>query len=100
VAEIALAVKLADVPRLLVADAVDGADEVAVGDGVRRLLQFPEAFGKPGDGRRRIKNNLRAVESENARALREVAVVTDINAVARKRRLEGRVAQIARLEVE
>src|SRR5215212_8569782 len=38
VAEVALAVEFAYVPRLLVAYAVDSADEVTVGDGVRRLL--------------------------------------------------------------
>src|SRR3954451_4772850 len=35
IAEVALAVKLADVPRRFVADAVDRADEIAIRDGVR-----------------------------------------------------------------
>jgi hypothetical protein len=61
VAEVALPVKLADVPGLFVADAVDRPDEVAVGDGVRGLFQFPEVFGKPRDGRRRVEDYLRAV---------------------------------------
>src|SRR3954471_17898258 len=42
IAEIALAVKLADVPWCFVADAIDRADEVAVRDGVRGLLELPE----------------------------------------------------------
>src|SRR5436305_5680775 len=54
IAEVALAVKLADVPRRLVADAVDGADEVAVRDGVGGLLELPEIFGESGYGGRGI----------------------------------------------
>src|SRR5437762_147244 len=42
IAEVALAVELADVPRCFDADAVDGADEISVGDGVGGLLEFPE----------------------------------------------------------
>ena len=61
VAEVALPVKLSNVPWLFVADAVNRPDEVAVGDGVRRLLKLPEIFGKTRDRGRRIKNNLRAV---------------------------------------
>src|SRR5919201_8906 len=41
IAKIALAVELADAPRLLFANPVDGTDEVAVCDRVRRLLQLP-----------------------------------------------------------
>src|SRR5262249_53396568 len=44
VAEIALAVKLAYVPGLFVAHAIDRADEIAVCDGVRRLFKLPEIF--------------------------------------------------------
>src|SRR5437016_9502897 len=44
VAEVALSVKLADVPRRLESDAIDRADEVAVGHCVRRLLELPEVF--------------------------------------------------------
>src|SRR6266576_5857463 len=40
--EVARAVELADVPRRLDADPIDTAHEVAVGDGVRGLLQLPE----------------------------------------------------------
>src|ERR1700682_5567821 len=38
VAEVTLAVKLANIPGGFPADAIDGADEISVGNGVRRLL--------------------------------------------------------------
>src|SRR5439155_21069218 len=44
IAEVALAVELADLPRRFDADAVDRADEIAVGDRVRRLFQLPQVF--------------------------------------------------------
>src|ERR1043165_2335977 len=40
--EVALAIEFADVPRLLVSDAIDRAHEVAIRDGMRRLLKFPK----------------------------------------------------------
>src|SRR5512137_1084311 len=40
IAEIALAVEFADVPGGFLADAIDGADKIAVGDGVRGLLEL------------------------------------------------------------
>src|SRR5436305_872796 len=46
VREVALAVELADLPRALGPDAVDRADEVAVRDRVRRLLELPEVLGE------------------------------------------------------
>src|SRR3989442_7906829 len=79
VAEVALAVELADFPRPLVADAVDGGDEVAVGHRMRGLFELPEIFGEARDGRGRVINNLRSVESQNPRALGEVAVAAKIN---------------------
>src|SRR3954451_20349126 len=48
IAKVALAVKLADVPWRFVADAIDRADEVAVGDGVRGLFELPEILGESG----------------------------------------------------
>jgi hypothetical protein len=50
--EVRVAVELADVPRRLGADAVDGADVVAVGDGVGRLLDLPQVLGEAGHGGR------------------------------------------------
>src|SRR3989449_9478008 len=73
VAEVALAVELADFPRPLVPDAVDGGDEIAVGHRVRGLLELPQMFGEARDGCGRVINNLRAVQSQNPRALREMA---------------------------
>jgi hypothetical protein len=64
IAEVAGAVEFADVPGRLGADAVDRADEVAVGDGVRGLLELPEVFAEAGDGGRRVEDDLRAVETE------------------------------------
>src|SRR5438270_5435955 len=58
--EVALAVELADRPGLFYADAVDRADEVAVRDGVRRLLELPEVLGEPGDRRARVEEDLGA----------------------------------------
>ena len=45
VAEVGLAVELADLPGALDADAIDGPHEVLVGDRVGRLLELPEIFG-------------------------------------------------------
>ena len=93
VAEIALTVKFADVPRRFRADAVDRADEITVGDGVRGLFEFPEIFAQTRNGCRRIKNNFRAVQTETSRAFGKMAVVADINADSRKRRVETRITQ-------
>src|SRR5439155_19227459 len=79
IAKIALAVELADVPWLLVADPVDGADEVAVGHRVGRLLQLPQIFGEPRHGRRRVEDDLGPGQPQRARALGEVAVITDVD---------------------
>src|SRR5262245_28307494 len=45
ITEVRLTVELADLPRFLEAHAIDGADEVAVGHGVRRLLELPQVLG-------------------------------------------------------
>ena len=99
IAEVALPVELADVPRRLGPDAVDGADEVAVRDRVRRLLELPQVLRQPRDRRRRVEHDLRAVQPELARALGEVAVVADVDADLRVARLEDRIAEVAGLEV-
>src|SRR5882672_5414759 len=44
IAEVTLAVELADVPGGFGAHAVQCADEVSVGDGVRGLFEFPQVF--------------------------------------------------------
>jgi hypothetical protein len=51
IAEVTLAIELTDIPRSLGPDAIDGTDEVAIRDGVRRLLEFPEIFRESGDRR-------------------------------------------------
>ena len=61
IAKITLAIELADVPRLFVADAIDRADEVTVGDRVRGLFQLPEILRQSRYRCRRIKDDLGAV---------------------------------------
>ena len=100
VAEVALAVELADPPGLLEAGPVDRADEVAVGDRVRRLLELPEVFGQPGDRRRRVEDDLRPVQAEAAGPFGEVAVVADVDADLADPGVEDRVAEVAGPEVE
>src|SRR5918993_762398 len=100
IAEVALAVKLADVPRCFVADSVDGADEVAIRDRVRRLLQLPEILGESRDRGRWIQHDLRAVQPEDAGAFGKVTVVADVDADASGGGVEHRVSEIARAEVE
>src|SRR5438445_272381 len=100
IAEIALAVELADFPGLLGAYAIDGGDKVSVRYGMRGLLQFPQIFGKAGDGSRGIVDNLGAIESENARAFRKMAVVANVDAHARVARVKDRVTGVARREIK
>src|ERR1700676_587408 len=57
-------VELADVPRGLGANAMDGGNKVAVGGGVRGLLQFPKVLAQAGHGGRGVKDDLRAVQSQ------------------------------------
>src|SRR5205823_12778010 len=100
VAEVALPVKLANVPRPFIADAIDGADEVAVRDGVRRLLELPEVLGEAGHGGRRVEHDLRSVQPQLSRPLGEVPVVADVDAHLAIGRVEDRVAEVAGTEVE
>src|SRR4029079_89625 len=94
------AVELADAPGRFRAHAVDRAHEVAVGHRVRGLLQFPEVFAQSRHRGGGIEHDLRAGQAERARALREVAVVADVDTDLRKRGLEDRIAQVPRPEVE
>src|SRR6266436_4142275 len=98
--EIALAVEFADSPGSFGADAVDGGDEIGVGDGVSGLLQFPEIFGKAGDSSGGVVNNFRAVEPEDARTFGEMAVVTDVHADAGEAGLEDGVDCVSGREIE
>ena len=96
--EVGRAVEAADVPRRLGADAVAARHEVAVGDGVRRLLELPQVLRQARDRRRRIEDDLGAVQPEQPRAFGKVPVVADVDADRGEARLEDRIAEVARLE--
>ena len=96
--EVGRAVEAADVPRRLGADAVAARHEVAVGHGVRRLFELPQVLRQPGDGGRRVEDDLGAVQPEQPRAFGKVPVVADVDADRREARLEHRIAEVARLE--
>src|SRR5229473_3580656 len=100
IAEIALAVELADLPGSFGADAVDGGDEISVGDGVGRLLELPKIFGEAGDGGGRVVNDFGAVEAEDARTFREMPVVADVDADAGVASLKNRVTGVSGGEVK
>src|ERR1700722_11010793 len=100
IAEVTLAVKLADVPRLFRTHTIDCTHEIAIGYRVRGLLQFPQIFGKPRDRGGRIKYNLRAVQSEDACAFRKMPVIADINSDGSVLGLENGIAEITGREVE
>ena len=100
IAEVALAVEFADVPRGFGAHAIDRADEVAVGHGVRGLLQLPQILAEAGDGGRGVEDDLGAVQSERARAFGEVAVVADVDADLDEAEVEDGIAEVAGAEVE
>src|SRR6266436_6709843 len=100
IAEITLAIELANAPWLLFAHAVDGPDKITVGDGVRGLLQLPQVFGQASHGRRGIENNLRSVQSQGAGSFGKVPVVTDVHADLGKLGIEHGVAQVPRREVK
>src|SRR5438445_3231931 len=99
IAEVRAAVELAEVPGRLAPHAVVGADEVAIGDRHRRLLDLPEVVGVAAGGGGRHEHDLRAVQAEHAPALREMAVVADVHAEGRVARLEDGIAEVARLGV-
>src|SRR5688500_4416009 len=67
---------------------------------MRGLLELPQILRQAGHGRRRIEYDLRAGESELARAFRKVAIVADVHADVRILRLEDGIAEVARAEVE
>src|SRR5664280_336070 len=100
IAEIARAVEFADIPRGFGAHAVDGADEIAVGDGVGGLLQLPQILAETGDGGRGVEDDLGAGQSQSARAFGEVAVVADVDADFDEAEVEDGEAEVAGAEVE
>jgi hypothetical protein len=64
------------------------------------LLELPQVLTQAGDRRRRVEDDLGAVEAEFAPALGEVAVVTDIDADLTDRGVEDRIAEVAGPKVE
>ena len=100
IAEVGLAVEFADAPRLFGADAVDGSDEVAVGDAVGGLLEFPEIFAEAGDGGGGVEDDFGSVESEGAGSFGEVAVIADVDADGADFGFENGIAEVAGAEVE
>src|SRR5439155_15382625 len=97
---VALAVKLADFPGSFRADAIDGGDEIGVGDGVGGLLEFPKIFGEAGNGGGGVVDDFRAVETEDARALGEMAIVANVHADASVASLEDGIAGVAGREIK
>src|SRR6202022_2427686 len=85
IAEVARAVELRVVERLLDADPVDGADPVAVGDGVGRLLELPEIPRQRFDRGRRVEDDLCPFEPKGAGGLGKVPVVAEQRADAADR---------------
>src|SRR6187551_1771112 len=63
IAEIALAVELADVPWGLHTDAIYGSHKISVSDRVGRLFQFPKIFAQSGNCGRGIKDDLGTVKT-------------------------------------
>src|SRR6185437_9141802 len=79
---------------------IDSGDKILVGDGVGGLFELPQIFGKSGDGRGRIEDNLRAVQSKASCAFWEMTVVADVDADARMARLENGIARVAGSEIK
>src|ERR1041385_6586947 len=50
IAKVTLAIEFADVPRQLMADAINRPDKISVGDRMRGLFQLPEIFRETRDG--------------------------------------------------
>src|ERR1039458_1903830 len=100
IAEVTRTVEFADVPGDFGAHAVDGADEIAVGDGVGGLLQLPQILAETGDGGRGVEDDLGAGQSQSARAFGELAVVADVDADFDEAEVEDGEAEVAGAEVE
>ena len=100
IAEVGLSIKLADVPGLFVPDTVDRAEKILVCHRVRRLFEPPEVLAQARDRRGWVEDNFRPVQSEGARSLREVPIVTKINANFADGGVENGVTEIPRPEVK
>src|SRR5579859_2403498 len=100
IAEITLAIEFAYIPRRFFPHPVQRSHKVSVGHGVRRLLKLPKVFGKTRDGRRRIEDNLGAVQSQDARSFGKMAVVADVHANLGILCIEDGVVGVSRREIE
>src|ERR1035441_8668402 len=92
IAEIRLPVELADGPGLFDPDAIDGANEGLVGDGMGGLFKPPEVFAQAGHCGRGIEHHFRAIQPQAARAVGEMAVVANINPDLAHRSVKDRIA--------
>ena len=92
--EVALPVEIVVAEILLDSDAIDRANEIAVRQGVRHLLDTPQIFGKSARRGRRNQHDLGAVEAERAGALRKMPVVADVDADLAHGRLEDGIAEV------
>src|ERR1700722_10380622 len=80
IGEVALPVKFTEVPGFLGADAIDRADVENIGNSRGGLFEFPQVFAEAGHRGAGIENDLGAVETKQAPAFGEMAVVTNIDA--------------------
>jgi len=67
---------------------------------VRRLLQLPQVLRQAGHGGGGVEHDLRAVQTQRARALGKMPVVADVDADLGVGGVEHRIAQVAGPEVE
>src|SRR5205085_5793293 len=98
--EIALAVEFTDIPRLLAAHAIDGADKISIRHSMGGLFEFPKILAQSSDSRRRIEHDFRSVEAQSTRAFGKVAIVADVNADIGELRFEDRISEITGLEIK
>src|SRR5579863_519009 len=87
------------VAERLLADTVDGGDEVLVGDRGGRLLELPEVLREAAARRRGVKDDARPAKAKSTPTLGEMAVVTDVDPDRTDGGLKDRIAEVARPEV-
>src|SRR6266700_6161743 len=100
IAKIAFAIEFADAPRLLGPHTINRAHKIAFSHGMSRLLQFPQIFRETCDSGGRVEHDLRAIQSENARTFREVAVIADVHPHASIFSFENWIAEIPGSEIK
>src|SRR5215471_17176487 len=100
IAEIALAIKLADAPRLFGSNAINRADKITIRNRVSRLFKFPQVLGQSGYRSRWVEDNLSPIQPQDSGAFREMPVITDIHTHARILGLKDRIAKVSGREVK